>query len=561
MKKTGKIFIIYDFSNIRLNPLYDTNIGRIQTEKTRNYFLVLMSLFFLSIHIANADKVYLKGLYDEKDKSIFKYIYNQSVEVNELNKEPKDKLSYFIGLVNFNSIQESNYLKSKNGLDVISNSNTKLDFSSLQIAPEKITHTKFIPCECNRERNNFKEHYDPCLETIADIRQLNRVDREIITKFLFADYWISLNQWDSAKFYLKKILNESSEAKLPYPKARSHFQYAKTLSAQNDWAGALEQVTMGIKDYESLQLWPCVIFGYNEMAKLYVKLKKYHSAAQAASNVLEVMNEVNMPAEHCQALIEMAHAYHSLNLFDQSEYWLDSAEKLLTTISPDEFHLLARYHEVKKDVDLKKGDFASSKLSEDKYLEIQEEIKKSDFNYSVINARFNYQLQLLWKNYEDLENKYSYYYYLLSLVSFLFLIFLFLFIRQLSTVKNLNKKNKFLNSELEESIKSQILDFSPDAKSLFDKNKFNKLNSHLKYQLNDTDFKLLEIIYTNPHCTNKDMSLVVNISYEGVRSSLKKMYKIFGVAESVGNKKLSLISNVLTVTSELMANDKLKEIK
>lgn len=515
----------------------------------------------MAINVSNARQIYLENLFNSSNQFMEKGKYHHTFEIGKIGKELFYKTNHSHLLLKFLNGQESIYFTKEKLVENESNRVNRLVFFDRLIMPEKRADVKFMSCECNLKLENLSKTNNLSSEIVTDFGRMNEVERKITTKFLLSDYWITLNELDSAKYYLEKGLNESRAAKLPSAVARSYFGYSKFFSAQKDWQGALDQTALGIKIFESLRFWPCVIMGYNEMAKLYLKIKKFHSAAQASINVLEIINKVNMPTEHCQALVEMCHSYNSLNLVDQAKYWLDSAEKLLPTIPSEEFYLYARYYEVKKDVELRKGNLANSKLAEDKYLEIQEKIKKLGMDYSVINTRFNYQLEVLRKNNEILQNKYRYYYFLLPIVSILCLIFIILSIQQVNTVKSLKKKNGFLVSELEEIRKEQLLDLSADSKSLFDKIKFNQLNSILKYQLNDTDFKLLEIIYTNPYSTNKNMSILVNISYEGVRSSLKKMYKIFGVAESVGNKKLSLLTNVLRASSEITAKLKLKENK
>ena len=64
-------------------------------------------------------------------------------------------------------------------------------------------------------------------------------------------------------------------------------------------------------------------------------------------------------------------------------------------------------------------------------------------------------------------------------------------------------------------------------------------------KLNETDIIILNIIYNDHSLPIKQIGEKMNLSYEGVRSALKKMYRLFDVPNSK-NMKLALVLKVMT---------------
>jgi len=95
-------------------------------------------------------------------------------------------------------------------------------------------------------------------------------------------------------------------------------------------------------------------------------------------------------------------------------------------------------------------------------------------------------------------------------------------------------------------ISKKVLDSSFE-KSQLDRVKIKKA---INGSINGTDWKILSLLYKNPHITNREISEQVFLSIEGVKSSLKKMYTLFNIQHSRENKRLGL---VITIT--LLSND------
>jgi hypothetical protein len=67
-----------------------------------------------------------------------------------------------------------------------------------------------------------------------------------------------------------------------------------------------------------------------------------------------------------------------------------------------------------------------------------------------------------------------------------------------------------------------------------------KIEHSIKRKLNETDWKVLNVLLVEPVMTNKEIAQKVFLSADGVGSSLRRMYEYFNIKESK-YKKVSLL--------------------
>lgn len=119
-----------------------------------------------------------------------------------------------------------------------------------------------------------------------------------------------------------------------------------------------------------------------------------------------------------------------------------------------------------------------------------------------------------------------------------------------------NKKNKKRRHLLLEEIKNLKLNTS---KELFvDSNKFElsrkKLETKLDKNLNETDWKVLQILLDDPVSTNKEIAEKAFMSIDGIGSSLRRMYEYFDIKESK-YKKISLLLEAIKISNNSASVD------
>jgi hypothetical protein len=77
--------------------------------------------------------------------------------------------------------------------------------------------------------------------------------------------------------------------------------------------------------------------------------------------------------------------------------------------------------------------------------------------------------------------------------------------------------------------------------------KREKLDNYIKRNLNETDWLILQALLVNPTALNKEISEKVNLSIDGVGSSLRRMYDYFEIHDTK-YKKVALLNKVIKVS-------------
>ena len=74
------------------------------------------------------------------------------------------------------------------------------------------------------------------------------------------------------------------------------------------------------------------------------------------------------------------------------------------------------------------------------------------------------------------------------------------------------------------------------------------IESHIDKKLNETDWKVLNILLDDPVITNKEIAEKAFMSIDGIGSSLRRMYEYFEIKESK-YKKISLLLEAIKTSN------------
>jgi len=131
---------------------------------------------------------------------------------------------------------------------------------------------------------------------------------------------------------------------------------------------------------------------------------------------------------------------------------------------------------------------------------------------------------------------------------FLFLSFLGVYLR-MKYILYINEQKRLLQQiELhkQKAISSMVTSGNSIPQFKLDK---NKIEAVINGNLNESDWKILNVIYANPTISNKEIADKVALSLEGTSSSLRKMYRLINISNT-GNKKITLIMEATRICSE-----------
>ena len=77
-----------------------------------------------------------------------------------------------------------------------------------------------------------------------------------------------------------------------------------------------------------------------------------------------------------------------------------------------------------------------------------------------------------------------------------------------------------------------------------------KIELALGGRINDSDWRILTTLTANPTLANKELAAMVALSQEGVKSALKKLYRLFELEKSKENQRLSMVIKAIKLSSE-----------
>jgi hypothetical protein len=77
----------------------------------------------------------------------------------------------------------------------------------------------------------------------------------------------------------------------------------------------------------------------------------------------------------------------------------------------------------------------------------------------------------------------------------------------------------------------------------------DRIESFIDHRLNETDWKVLNVLLIDPMQSNLMIADKVHLSKDGLSSSLKRMYEFFDIKDSK-YKKIDLITRVVSISNE-----------
>ncbi|MFK8037815.1 MAG: tetratricopeptide repeat protein [Crocinitomicaceae bacterium] len=127
------------------------------------------------------------------------------------------------------------------------------------------------------------------------------------------------------------------------------------------------------------------------------------------------------------------------------------------------------------------------------------------------------------------------------------IILLILFYFQ-SNIKKNQKKRALLLQELDELRSNSNSSVIVDSKAAeLDR---LKIETAIARKLNETDWKVLNILLVDPLIPNKEIAEKAFLSIDGIGSSLRRMYEYFNITETK-YKKIALLTNAIKLSSKI----------
>lgn len=293
---------------------------------------------------------------------------------------------------------------------------------------------------------------------------------------------------------------------------------------------------------------------YQYLGFAFNTIGRHHAAADAYEQAIFLFRQQNWTEFQCFTELYLADAFIGMGLYDRAQMWIDSASISIQSLPDSMYAVLKTWYDVKSNL----ADALGDSITGSRYY--REVLRYSD---SIHSLRQDNLLQVLSEGYavkekedeimvqEQLARSHESASQLIFLTGLALLIGLIAIMqRQYTYLKRSRSAKKKIKADLAELQNKALtsLPFTGEGEVISQQLDKKKVQEYISASLNETDWKLLQELALNANASNKYLAEQISISHEGVRSSLKKMYRLFKIEDDVVNKKMALILKVSAVS-------------
>lgn len=287
---------------------------------------------------------------------------------------------------------------------------------------------------------------------------------------------------------------------------------------------------------------------YSSLAKTCHKLTELSDALVYAKKELELNEELDIKNGIINAEITIAQITYDTNIAEATK----KAEAILLKLPNDIekesksnlYELLYQCYKSQNKLDLslqmheKYSIYNDSIQQEKNNFEVAREAIKNDFELKLQESKIESELEKSELKNSQLKRTFG----IITFAALLIASILFYFI---SKSKKDKHEREALLAEVE---RLKNLDSTIVAEAAHFDLERDKIETFIQRKLNETDWKVLNILLDDPVITNKDIAKKLFMSTDGIGSSLRRMYEYFEVKESK-YKKISLLMMAIKLSN------------
>ena len=399
-------------------------------------------------------------------------------------------------------------------------------------------------------RQDYKqatEHFSKALKLYQD---LNNSDGESHMLTSLGSVFLILNNYDLALEYYEKSLStlnkrgfeDRSTAIIFINMGWTNFEKELYQDAKTYYEKGLK--ILQVKN-ENFFIADC----YSVLARIHLKLNQLEKANDYANKNLALNKELDIKSGIINAEITIAKIYFETDV-DEA---LKRGKSILVNLPADTFkefkrdlyELLYKCYKSQNKYDL------SLKMYEN-YTVYNDSIQQEKNNFAVVSEAVKNDFELkVYENKLENENEKTALKvsqrkrtFAITIASTLLIFCVVFYFR--SKMKKDQAKRDVLLDEIEK------LKNNADKGLIVDSNKFElvreKIEHSINRNLNETDWKVLNMLLDDPVITNKEIAEKAFMSVDGIGSSLRRMYEYFVIKESK-YKKISLLLEAIKTSN------------
>ncbi|MBN2681226.1 MAG: tetratricopeptide repeat protein [Bacteroidales bacterium] len=524
-------------------------------------YLITIVLSFLILNIsANNYLDSLKSLYNTSNEATTKIR-----TIKEIGVELRNRSSFYEGIEFFSEVISKTTGNSKTNREIIAISNTNLGIIYYYMGNHELSLKYAIDALKIYEELSKSEDMKSSVE--------GKKGAAYSYSNIGAIY-LSREEYNTALDYFLLSLEINKELDIKTGLSDCYNNMGNVYFLQKNYDEALKYFSKALTINEEIKNSYGQSACYNNIALIYKQQYKYDTAISYFQKSLEIETKsdnkygialvcINIAdlfitnADSIEDNVEVkiksyleAIAYGKIG-YDLS-LEINSLESVLNSTSTlmEAYQKLGNTYSSEKDYKLSSTYFNLAIEFATKNIEVGETIFAIEKNKALVEmqAKYNFEKKekenLILKQELEISNYQQNILIIIIISGVVFIILILLNHRNYKRRKDVEKK-KLLN-ELKivktETIINKSVDDLKDGK--IDR---NKIDNATNCKLNETDWKIINILYKNPLLTNKLIANEIFLSVDGVRSSLRKMYSLFEI-EKVDNQKIALVIEIMKLS-------------
>ena len=399
-------------------------------------------------------------------------------------------------------------------------------------------------------RQDYKQATEHFSKALKLYQELNNSDGESHMLTSLGSVFLILNNYDLALEYYEKSLStlnkrgfeDRSTAIIFINMGWTNFEKELYQDAKTYYEKGLK--ILQVKN-EKFFIADC----YSVLARIHLKLNQLEKANDYANKNLALNKELDIKSGIINAEITIAKIYFETDV-DEA---LKRGKSILVNLPADTFkefkrdlyELLYKCYKSQNKYDL------SLKMYEN-YTVYNDSIQQEKNNFAVVSEAVKNDFELkVYENKLENENEKTALKvsqrkrtFAITIASTLLIFCVVFYFR--SKMKKDQAKRDVLLDEIEK------LKNNADKGLIVDSNKFElvreKIEHSINRNLNETDWKVLNMLLDDPVITNKEIAEKACMSVDGIGSSLRRMYEYFEIKETK-YKKISLLLEAIKTSN------------
>jgi tetratricopeptide (TPR) repeat protein len=412
--------------------------------------------------------------------------------------------------------------------------------------------------------NNVGQIYENLfnyVEAIKSYQQSIDISKQVNNKMLIASNYKSIGSIHDrcgnttlALNYYRRAIEITKEIDFRTDIAEINYKIGIIYFNQEKFEEAEFQIKKAQDIYMKLKADEEVIRCNLALTRIYKKKGNFQKAIDGLNEILDLPLDQSTPYIQTSAWVELADINKIVGNYD---YAVKFAEKALSSINKNQhLELQARIYSTLYIAYDSLKDESRALENFKKYATLNDSVFNKEQMILVQRIESKYyadkkqqelkkkEQELLINNLETSNQR------LVFIVTTVLLIIVFLSIIRIKS-NNRKSERRYLLKEIEMLKSIAIANNTALANQSIINGELDrdKIHNAISGTLNDSDWKILTILCKNPTMNNRKISEQVNLSFDGVRSSFKKMYRLFDIQNSNENQRMSLVIKAFRISN------------